>query len=538
MALGERMLAERFNRPGHDIVDHWTWVICSDGDLMEGVSGEASSIAGHLGLGRLIAFYDDNHISIEGDTSLAFTEDVGMRYAAYGWHVQRFDDTWTLDTLRAAVAAAKADPRPSIIIVRTHIAIGAPNAQDTAEAHGAPLGEEEIRLTKAVYGWPEDAHFLVPDEVRAHCDRRGAGTAAHAAWSSRLDAYRAAHPDLAAEFERTVVRGELPPGWQDAIPSYPAGESPATRVTGGKVIQALADAIPEFVGGSADLAPSNNTNMKAYGSVQAGSYGGRNFHWGIREHGMGAVLNGMACHGGLRVFGATFMVFSDYMRPSARLAALMKLPVTYVWTHDSVWLGEDGPTHQPVEHLMALRVIPNFTSYRPADANETAEAWQAAIERGDGPTALLLSRQGLPTLDRTVYGAASGTRRGAYVLAEAVGALDAIVIASGSEVHDALAARETLQADGIGVRVVSMPSWDAFEEQDAGYRDEVLPPSCTARVSIEAGVTFGWSRFVGDRGVSIGIDRFGISAAGKLVARNLGISPEAVVTAVHGLVGR
>jgi transketolase len=538
MALVERMLAERFNRPGHEIVDHWTWVICSDGDLMEGVSGEASSIAGHLGLGRLIAFYDDNHISIEGDTSLAFTEDVGMRYAAYGWHVQRFDDTWTLDTLRAAVAAAKADPRPSIIIVRTHIAIGAPNAQDTAEAHGAPLGEEEIRLTKAVYGWPEDAHFLVPDEVRAHCDRRAVGTAAHAAWSSRLDAYRAAHPDLAAEFERTVVRGELPSGWQDAIPSYPAGESPATRVTGGKVIQALADAIPEFVGGSADLAPSNNTNMKAYGSVQAGSYGGRNFHWGIREHGMGAVLNGMACHGGLRVFGATFMVFSDYMRPSARLAALMKLPVTYVWTHDSVWLGEDGPTHQPVEHLMALRVIPNFTSYRPADANETAEAWHAAIERGDGPTALLLSRQGLPTLDRTVYGAASGTRRGAYVLAEAAGALDAIVIASGSEVHDALAARETLQADGIGVRVVSMPSWDAFEEQDAGYRDEVLPPSCTARVSIEAGVTFGWSRFVGDRGVSIGIDRFGISAAGKLVARNLGISPEAVVTAVRGLVGR
>ena len=534
MALAERMLAARYNRPGHEIVDHRTYCICSDGDLQEGVSGEASSIAGHLGLGRLTCFYDDNHISIEGDTALSFTEDVAERYRGYGWHVLRYDDTWTLDTLRAAVAEAHADPRPSMIILRTHIAPGAPNKQDTASAHGEPLGADEIRLTKRAYGWPEDAEFFVPDEVAEHCDRRAQGKALSTAWADAFDAYRAAHPDLAAEFDRTQA-GTPPDDFADHIPSFtPDDGAMATRAAGGKVLQALAAAVPELVGGSADLAPSTSTLMKEYGSVTAGDYSGRNFHWGIREHGMGSVLNGLVAHGGLRGFGATFLVFSDYMRPAVRLAAIMGMPVIYVWTHDSVWLGEDGPTHQPVEHVMSLRLIPGLVCFRPCDANETAWAWRTAIERTDGPTGLQLSRQGLPTLAATADG---GTARGAYVLAEADGDLDAIVIATGSEVHDALAARDTLQAEGIGVRVVSMPSWDLFAMQDVAYREQVLPPAVTARVSIEAGVTAGWERWIGDRGHAIGIDRFGASAPGKVVARKLGISPEAVVEAVKAVRG-
>jgi transketolase len=532
MALAERMLAARYNRDGHEIIDHWTYCICSDGDLQEGVSGEVSSIAGHLGLGRLICFYDDNHISIEGDTALSFSEDVGERYRGYGWHVQRFGDTWTLDDLRGAIREARADPRPSIVILRTHIAPGAPHKQDTASAHGEPLGEEEIRLTKRAYGWPEDAQFLVPDDVREHCDRRAAGKALSSAWYEEFEAYRSAEPDLAAEFDRTQA-GTPPEDFADALPTFtPDDGAMATRAAGGKVLQALAPVVPELVGGSADLAPSTSTLMKEYGSVEAGSYGGRNFHWGIREHGMGSILNGILCHGGLRPFGATFLVFSDYMRPAVRLAAIMGVPAVYVWTHDSVWLGEDGPTHQPIEHLMALRLIPNLVTFRPCDANETAWGWRVAIERTDGPTGLQLTRQGLPTLAATADG---GAIRGAYVLAEADGDVDAIVIASGSEVHDALAARETLQAEGIGVRVVSMPSWDLFALQDAAYRDQVLPPTVTARVSIEAGVTAGWERWLGDRGHAVGIDRFGASAPGKVVARKLGISPEAVVDAVKAV---
>jgi transketolase len=534
MALAERMLAARYNRPGHEIVDHHTYCICSDGDLQEGVSGEASSIAGHLQLGRLTCFYDDNHISIEGDTALSFSEDVAERYRGYGWHVLRHDDTWTLDDLRAALRACHADPRPSMVILRTHIAPGAPNKQDTASAHGEPLGEEEIRLTKRAYGWPEDASFLVPDDVREHCDRRAQGKALSSAWQERFEAYRAAEPELAAEFERTQA-GTPPESFADALPAFtPDDGAMATRAAGGKILQALAPAVPELVGGSADLAPSTSTLMKEYGSVEAGSYGGRNFHWGIREHGMGSIINGILAHGGLRAFGATFLVFSDYMRPAIRLAAIMGAPAIYVWTHDSVWLGEDGPTHQPVEHLMALRLIPNLVTFRPCDANETAWGWRLAIERTDGPTGLQLTRQGLPTLAATADG---GAMRGAYVLAEADGDLDAIVIASGSEVHDALAARETLQADGIGVRVVSMPSWDLFAMQDPSYREQVLPPAVTARVSIEAGVTAGWERWLGERGRAVGIDRFGASAPGKVVARNLGISPEAVVDAVKAVRG-
>jgi transketolase len=533
MAIAERLLGARFNRPGEEIVDHRVYAICSDGDLMEGVSAEASSLAGHLRLGKLTAFYDDNHITIEGNTSLAFSEDVGARYAAYGWHVQRFGDDWTLDTLRTAIAAAHADPRPSLIIIRTHIAYGAPNAQDTAEAHGSPLGEDEVRLTKLAYGWPEDAHFLVPDEVARHCDRREAGATEHAAWNERYAAYRSSHPELAAEFER-VLAGNLPDGWEAALPSFtPDDGAMATRAAGGKVLQALSDAVPELVGGSADLAPSTSTLMKKYGPIEADEFAGRNFHFGIREHGMGAVLNGIAVHGGLRPFGATFMVFSDYMRPSVRLAAIMGLPVVYVWTHDSVWLGEDGPTHQPVEHLMSLRAMPRLDCMRPCDANETADAWWSALSRRDGPTAIMLTRQGVPTLEATRGG---GARRGAYVLAEASGGLDAIVMASGSEVHDALAARETLQAEGLGVRVVSMPCWELFERQDRAYREQVLPSDCPARVSIEAGITFGWERYLGPEGRAIGIDRFGASAPGKIVARELGLSPEAVCGAVRAVV--
>ena len=537
MAAAEAMLAARYNRPGHEIVDHRTYAICSDGDLMEGVASEASSIAGHLRLGKLTLIYDDNHITIEGDTALAFTEDVGQRYESYGWHVQRYDDTWTQETLSEALAAAAADERPSIIILRTHIAIGAPNAQDTHQAHGAPLGPEEIRLTKQAYGWPEDAQFLVPDEVKEHMDRREEGARLSAEWRERFEAYRAAHPELAAEFERTQA-GRKPEGWTDAIPTFdPDPKGIATRASGGQVLNALAEAIPELVGGSADLGSSNLTTMKKFESVSADNYEGRNFHFGIREHGMGSFLNGLIAHGGFVGFGGTFLIFSDYMRPAVRLAAIMRLQARYVWTHDSVWLGADGPTHQPIEQLMTLRMIPGLVMLRPADANEAAMAWRAAIEYEDGPAGLALSRQNLPTLDRSVYGSAEGVLKGAYVLADTDGTPDAIVIATGSEVHDALTARDTLAEQGTKVRVVSMPSWELFRAQDQAYRDQVLPPEVTARVSIEAGTTFGWERWIGDSGIAIGIDRFGASAPGDVVARNLGIRPEAVVDAVQSLVG-
>ncbi len=533
-ALAERMLAERFNRPGHEIIDHRTYAICSDGDLMEGVALEAASIAGHLGLGRLTMVYDDNRITIEGDTGLAFSEDVAAKFAATGWHAQRLEDGWTLDDLRAAIDAADADDRPSIIVLRTHIAPGAPTKQDTAEAHGAPLGEEEIRLTKAAYGWPEDAQFLVPDEVRGHMDQHARGAEARAAWEDRMASYRAAHPDLAAELER-VLAGTLPDGWDADLPTFePDAKGLATRSASGKAINGLALRIPELVGGSADLAPSNNTHIADGGSVSPRGFAGRNLHFGIREHAMGSLLNGMALHGGFRTFGATFLVFSDYMRGAVRLAALSGVPVTYVWTHDSVHVGEDGPTHQPVEHLMALRVIPNLTVVRPADANETVAAWRLAMEHRDGPVAIILTRQNLPTLDRAQLGAADGLMRGAYVLAEATGGTPAaVVIATGSEVALALEARTALEADGTPTRVVSMPSWELFAAQDASYRDAVLPPDVAARVSVEAGVTQGWQQWVGDRGRMIGIDRFGASAPGGTVARELGLTADAVVAAVR-----
>jgi transketolase len=551
MALAEAMLAQRYNGGGEPLVNHRTYAICSDGDVMEGVSGEASSLAGFLKLGKLCLIYDDNHITIEGSTGLAFGEDVGLRYEAYGFHVQRLADGWTTDDLRAALDAAEAETeRPSLIIVRTHIAIGAPHAQDTPESHGAPLGEEEVRLTKQAYGWDPDRTFYVPPEVYEHFDQRERGAAAHAAWDALHAAQLAADPARIGEFDR-VLSGELPAGWEDALPDFTGADAQATRQSSGACIAALAAVIPELVGGSADLAPSNNSTIKGdeaiagaplankenakADSVLPGRMGGRTLHFGIREHGMGAILNGFIVHGGFRAFGATFFVFSDYMRPAVRLACIMELPVIYVWTHDSIGLGEDGPTHQPIEHLASLRAMPHMRVIRPADATETAEAWRLALERTDGPVGLALSRQKLPVLDRSALAPASGVRRGGYVLADADGDLDIIFMGSGSEVHDLLAARETLSAEGAGVRVVSLPDWNLFMAQPPSYRDEVLPRDVWRRVSLEAGATFGWSALVGERGTAIGLDRYGASAPAPVIARELGITPDAVVAAARAL---
>ena len=549
MALTEAMLGERYNRAGHEVVDHHTYAICSDGDLMEGVSGEASSLAGHLGLGKLCLIYDQNHITIEGDTALAFSEDVGARYEAYGFHVQHLEDGWSVDDLRSALDAADAEAaRPSLIVVRTHIAPGAPHAHDTPEAHGAPLGEDEVRLTKQAYGWDPDLHFHVPEGVYDHMGKRRDGAAAHARWNDAVQRHTAAHPELAAQFAR-VMRRELPAGWEGALPDFAGASAQATRASSGSCIAALAAAIPELIGGSADLAPSNNTTIAGGpgggpltnreiskgDAVLPGRLGGRVLHFGIREHGMGAILNGMAAHGGLRAFGATFLVFADYMRPSVRLACLMQLPVVYVWTHDSIMLGEDGPTHQPIETIMALRMLPGMRIIRPADATETAEAWRLALEH-DGPVGLALSRQKLAVLDRSVLASAAGVRRGAYVLAEAEGGSpDTILIGTGAEVHELLAARDLLATEGVRARVVSMPDWNLFEQQGAAYVDEVLPPAVTRRVSLEAGTTFGWRRFVGSEGIALGIDRYGASAPASALAKEYGITADAVVAAARSL---
>jgi transketolase len=541
MAIAERMLAHRFNRPGHTIVDHRTYALVSDGDLMEGVSGEAASLAGHLKLGRLIYLYDCNHVSLDGPTSLTFsTEDVAARYRAYGWQVLHIPegntDTQAID---AALAAAEADgTRPSLIIVETTIGYGSPNKQGKAAAHGSPLGVEEVALTKKTLGWDPEKFFYVPGQVLAHfreaVDR---GRRAQEDWQQRLADYARSHPDLALEWEQSM-RGELPAGWDADIPIWKAGESVATRSAGGKAQNAIAARLPRLVGGDADLSSSTETVIKDGGSFDGQSGAGRNLHFGVREHAMGAIANGIAYHGGLRPFVATFFCFSDYMRPAVRLAALNELPVICVWTHDSVALGEDGPTHQPIEHLMSLRAMPRLSVVRPCDANETAEAWRWAMTHRDGPVALILTRQKVPVLDRSRYAPASEVARGAYVLADARGTAtpDAIIIATGSEVHPALAAQELLAKDGLRVRVVSMPCWEAFEAQSAAYRESVLPAAVTARVSVEAGVTLGWHRWIGDRGIAIGVDRFGASAPAERLAKELGFTPERVVEAVRALV--
>jgi len=539
MALAERFLAEHFNRPGHTVVDHRVWGFVSDGDVMEGVASEAASIAGHLALGKITLIYDDNHITIDGAASLSFSEDVGRRFEAYGWRVLRVADGNDLAALEQALTAAEAQSeRPTLVILRTHIGDPAPTKRDTASAHGAPLGAEEVRKTKEILGWPVDQPFHVAPEAaewtRA-CVARGAALAGD--WSARFDAYRQAHPDLAAEFARWQA-GELPAGWETALPTFtPADGKLATRQASAKALNALAAKIPNLLGGSADLAESTGAEIKGGGSYSAAKTG-RNIHWGIREHGMGACLNGMAAHGGVRGFGSTFLIFTDYCKPAIRLSGLMGLPVIYIGTHDSIGLGEDGPTHQPIEQLAMLRAIPNVTVIRPADATETSEAWHSAMARTEGPTVLALSRQKLPILDRAALAPAAGARKGGYILKDSTGTPELILIATGAEVHLALAAADKLGAEGRRVRVVSLPSWELFDAQPRSYRDEVLPPAVRARVSIEAAATLGWHRFVGDAGATIGIDHFGASAPAERLFEEFGFSVNHVVEVSRAVLKR
>jgi transketolase len=539
LALGERMMAARFNRPGHEIVDHRTYAIVSDGDLEEGIASEACSLAGHLGLGRLIAFYDDNHISIEGDTALAFSEDVGARFGAYGWHVQNLGEDIGLDRLEAAVEAAKAeDERPSLIIVRTHIAPGAPNKQDTAEAHGSPLGEEEIRLTKEAYGWPSQEPFFVPEEALAHFrEAVGRGDELRDAWQERFEAYRGEHPEAAAEFER-ILSGRLPEGWDADVPKKgPDAGMIATRKASHDVIQWVAANVPELVGGSADLAPSTLTLIEGGGSVEAGDYAGRNFHFGIREHGMGAIVNGLVLHG-LRAFGAGFLIFSDYMKGAVRLAAIMRIPSVFVFTHDSIGLGEDGPTHQPIEQLATLRATPNIDVVRPAGFNETALAWRFAMRQTETPTVLALSRQGLPVWDPAGV-PDDAIERGAYVLRDSEGGdPEVILMATGSEVHIAHDAARALEAGGVRVRLVSMPCVDRFAAQDQAYRDSVLPPAVRARVAVEAASPLGWHRWAGDGGEVVAMEGFGASGPAKKLYEHFGFTAEAVAARARAAIER
>ncbi len=537
MAIGAQYLAAHFNRPGHELFDYYTYAIVSDGDLMEGVASEAASLAGHLKLGRLIYLYDDNHISIDGSTSVAFTEDRAKRFKAYNWHVQQVDDGNDLESIEAAIRQAQADPRPSIICVRSVIGYGSPNRAGTSKAHGEPLGVDEIKLTKQNLGWPYDEPFTVPDEALDHFRGAvGSGAQSESAWKSRFDAYSKAHPELAGEFSQWFS-GKLPEGWENAMPSFPADKPMATREASGKALNAFAKSLPMLLGGSADLRPSNNTFLEGMGEFQPDNYSGRNFHFGVREHAMGSLMNGISLTRPLIPFGGTFMVFYDYMRPPVRLAAMMGLQAIYVYTHDSIGLGEDGPTHQPVEHLMGMRALPNLVLLRPADANETAVAWRVALENQHGPTAIALSRQKLPVFDRTRYASAENVIKGAYVMSESpTGKIDAIIIATGSEVSIAIEAQDKLTAEGIGARVVSMPSWELFDRQSQAYRDEVLPPAVTSRISIEAGLTFGWRNYVGDRGDMIGLDRFGASAPYQVLYENFGFTASNIVERVKKLI--
>jgi transketolase len=536
MAIAERFLGDLFNRPHHTVVDHRVYAICSDGDLMEGVSNEAASIAGQLGLGKLVYFYDDNRITIDGTTAISFTaEDRGARLEAQGWHVQHVDDANDLAALRKAIRAAQDETgRPSMIVVRSHIGYPAPNATDTAKAHGAPLGDEEVRATKEVLGWDPDATFVVPDEVRVHANRVERGQEHEAEWQGRFGAWSSAFPALRELWEQ-AWSGRVG-SWK--APTFAPGEEVATRDAGKAVMQAFAPAVPTMVGGAADLVESTKTEFEG-GGLFSRSWTGRNLAFGIREHAMGSIVNGIAVHGGMvKPYGSTFLIFSDYMRPAVRLSALMELPVVWVWTHDSVALGEDGPTHQPVETYAALRAIPHLWFVRPADANETAAAWRVALERTDGPVALSLSRQKVPTLDRAGLAPADMLGTGGYTLWES-GPPDLILIASGPEVGLALEAGRRIAAEnGTNVRVVSMPCWELFEQQTPDYRDEVLPPDVRARLSIEPGVALGWSRWVGDRGDSISIERFGASAPGTSVLEQLGFNLDNVVTRATALLER
>jgi transketolase len=545
MAIAERRLAGEFNRPGHEVIDHRTYVICSDGDLQEGITAEAASLAGHLKLGKLIALYDDNRIQLDGPTAWTFTEDVVARFDAYGWHTQRVDDGNDIAAINAAIEAAKADDRPSLIAVHTTIGYGSPNKAGSQKAHGAPLGPDEVRLTKEAYGWDPGKTFYVPAEAGALFLRAvDAGKAAVAEWDSALDAYAAAFPAEAAELRRRVT-GRLADGWDAGLNVYETGTGVATRNASQDLIQTLAASVPELFGGSADLSESNLTDVKANGtdSFEA-DHAGRNIRFGVREHAMGAIVNGIAYHGGFTPFGATFLTFSDYMRGAVRIAALSELHVIYVWTHDSVGLGEDGPTHQPVEHYAALRAIPNLWFVRPGDANETAAAWALAVERPvihgatSGPVALALTRQKLQTLQGTRELAREGVLRGGYVLREASGGTpELILIGTGSELHLCFEAAEDLEADGVPTRVVSLPCWERFEAQDEAYRESVLPSAVRKRVTVESGVSMGWERYAGDEGAIIGIDHFGASAPADTILKEFGLT-EARVTDVGWKVAR
>jgi transketolase len=541
MALAARHLAARFDRPGHDILRHRVYFLAGDGDLMEGISHEAASLAGHLGLGNLIGIYDDNRVTIDGPTSLSCSEDPTGRFEAYGWQVLHVEDGNDLRALDQAIVVAKEESsRPSLIVVRTHIAFGSPNKQDTSASHGAPLGEEEIRLTKQRLGWPYEAPFTVPDGALAEwrrCVERGA--ALEGAWNEAFQRYQLAEPQLADELLRRLA-GELPVGWEDALPVFSSDDGVmATRKASGQVLNGLAATLPELVGGSADLAGSNNTSIGAGDDLGPENLGGRNVHFGIREHAMGSIMNGMALHGGFIPYGGTFLVFSDYMRPPIRLAALMGVRVVYVFTHDSVGVGEDGPTHQPVEMLTALRAIPNLTVIRPGDAAETAEAWRAALKNSAGPTALVLTRQGLPCLDRERLTSAAEVSRGGYVLSEASGGTpQVLLLASGSEVSLALAAQSALEDDGIYARVVSLPSIELFLAQPDSYRDEVLPPNIRHRLALEAAEPTPWWRWVGDAGDVLGIESFGASAPGKRLFEAFGFTVENVCARVLRMVER
>jgi transketolase len=521
MAIAASHLAATFNQPGHEIIDPFIYAIVTDGDLMEGVTSEAASLAGHLSLGRLIYLYDDNHISIDGSTDLAFTEDRGARFRAYGWQVLSVDDGNDVEAIDRMIQEAKSDPRPSLIMCRTIIGFGAPNRQGTSKAHGEPLGDEELNAAKDNLGWPKEPRFFIPDDVlefyRKAVDR---GREIEYDWSMRFDAYKRIHPALGAELERRL-NGELPKDWASALPVFPVdAKSMGSRVASGKVINALASKLPELIGGSADLAPSNNTKIDGVPAFQKDSYQGRNFHFGVREHAMGSALNGMAVFGGMIPYGATFLVFADYVRPAVRLAALSHIPTIFIFTHDSIGLGEDGPTHQPIEQLLSLRIIPNLVVIRPADANETVLAWKVAIERRDGPTVLALSRQNLPTLEMTAQ-----VERGAYVVKD-FGQPEMILMASGSEVSLILEAAQKLADEGKGVRVVSFPSWELFEKQDAAYRESVLPKNIQKRLAVEAGSGIGWERYAKS---AISIDHFGASAPAKILFEKFGFTVENVI---------
>jgi len=553
MAIAEAHLAARYNRPGFEIINHYTYALVSDGDLMEGVASEVASLAGHLKLGKLIYLYDDNHVSLAAGTDITFTEDRAARFEAYGWHTQRIPDGNDLKAVSHALRVARVErDRPSLILVRTEIGYGSPHKQGTYEAHGSPLGEEEVKLTKKNLGWPIEPPFYIPDEVLEHMRQAvERGEKAETEWDKQFSAYAEEYPDLAAELQQ-MIEGELPEGWDAALPTFePEPKGMQTRRASMQAINALAPHLPALVGGAADLAPSTYTLMDGLGDFEspdlmgdkqgsAGggwSYAGRNLHFGVREHAMGAILSGVAAHGGLIPYGATFLIFSDYMKPTIRLAALMNLHVIYVFTHDSIGLGEDGPTHQPVEQLAGLRAIPRLLVIRPADANETVVAWRVAVETRDRPVALILTRQDVPILDRSQVAAAEGLRRGAHVLADAPeGKPDLVLIASGSEASLILEAQRKLLAEGIQARVVSMPSWKLFDAQPREYRDSVLPPSVWARLAVEAGAPLGWHRYVGERGDVLGVETFGASAPGDVVMREYGFTLPSIVERAHALV--